>query len=98
MVNTYVNGSCYSFIHSFIHSFILEREESTAGRGGERERLPSRLHSVSAEPNVGLDLTNHETIILSQNQESDTCQTEPLRCPRVTKPEMLVLVGKVQIS
>ena len=32
------------------------------GRGRERgkERIPSRLHAVSAEPNTGLDLTNHE--------------------------------------
>ena len=32
------------------------------GRGRERgrERIPSRLHTVSTEPDVGLDLTNHE--------------------------------------
>ena len=27
---------------------------------GQRERIPSRLHTVSAEPNVGLDLTVHD--------------------------------------
>ena len=26
----------------------------------ERENIPSRLHAVSAEPNVGLEITNHE--------------------------------------
>ena len=32
------------------------------GRNRERgrERTPSRLQAVSAEPDVGLDLTNHE--------------------------------------
>ena len=29
-------------------------------RGEERERIPSRLHTVSAEPNAGLKLTNRE--------------------------------------
>ena len=35
-------------------------------RGGaerERERIPSRLHAVSMEPNVGLELPNHEIMI-----------------------------------
>ena len=37
--------------------FILEIEQ---GRGKERgrERIPSRLHAVSTEPNVGLQLKN----------------------------------------
>ena len=34
------------------------------GRGregeGETERIPSRLHTVSAEPDAGLELTNYE--------------------------------------
>ena len=29
-------------------------------RQREGERIPSRLHAVSAEPDVGLHLTNHE--------------------------------------
>ena len=32
-------------------------------RGGAergKERVPSRLHAVSTEPNVGLEHTNHE--------------------------------------
>ena len=37
--------------------------DSKWGRGRERERegerIPSRLHAVSAEPNVGLELRNH---------------------------------------
>ena len=40
-----------------------ERErESQKGRGRDRgrERIPSSLHTVSAEPNVGLKPTNHE--------------------------------------
>ena len=34
--------------------------ERGRGREGERERIPSRLRAVSAEPNVGLDLMNCE--------------------------------------
>ena len=46
----------------FIYS---ERETaSTQAREGqrerERERVPSRLHVVSTEPDIGLDLTNQE--------------------------------------
>ena len=36
------------------------RERATVSRGGaerERERIPSRLHAVSAEPNVGFGPT-----------------------------------------
>ena len=33
-------------------------------RGRERERIPSRLRTVSAEPDARLELTNHE--IMSQ--------------------------------
>ena len=29
-------------------------------REREEERIPSRLHTVSTEPNVGLHLTNYE--------------------------------------
>ena len=28
--------------------------------GAERERIPSRFHAVSAEPDTGLKLTNHK--------------------------------------
>ena len=35
--------------------------ESEQGRSRERrKRIPSRLHAVSAEPNVGLNLMNQE--------------------------------------
>ena len=46
--------------------FEGERESvCEQGRGGTerergRERIPSRLHTISAEPDVGLDLTNCE--------------------------------------
>ena len=53
-----------------MYLFILrerERENVCAqnqGRGRERgkERLPSRLCTVSAEPDAGLELTNHEIV------------------------------------
>ena len=31
-----------------------------ADREGERERIPSRLHTVSTEPDMGLELMNCE--------------------------------------
>ena len=41
-----------------------EREGERAFEQGraerERERMPSRLHTVSTEPDVGLELMNHE--------------------------------------
>ena len=43
----------------FFKLFIyLEKERARAGEG-QRERVPSRLHTVSAEPDAGLDPTNH---------------------------------------
>ena len=40
-----------------------ERERESPMRGGRAgERIPSRLHTVSAGPDMGLELTNHETM------------------------------------
>ena len=36
-----------------------ERERETER---QRERLPSRLHAISTEPNAGLELTNREIV------------------------------------
>ena len=52
------------FFFKFTYLFILrERErESKQGRDREkgRERIPSRFHAVSTEPNSGFPLTNCE--------------------------------------
>ena len=38
-------------------------EQAQVGEGqGEEERIPSRLHLVSAEPDVGLQLTDREIV------------------------------------
>ena len=44
--------------------FILRETENEQGRGTERgrERIPSRLRAVSTEPDMGLELMNHETM------------------------------------
>ena len=42
----------------------FEKEGENTSRGGAergRERVPSRLCAVSAEPDVGLELTNRES-------------------------------------
>ena len=36
---------------------------------GQRERIPSRLHAVGSEPDMGLTPMNHE--IMNRNQELD---------------------------
>ena len=51
------------FIHSFkfIYLFLREGEHKQGReRKRKRERIPSRLCTVSTEPNMGLELTNHE--------------------------------------
>ena len=50
---------CCLIIYLFIQLGEIERKQ---GRGRERRRgrIPSRLHTVSAEPDVGLELTSQE--------------------------------------
>ena len=58
------------FIFYFLKYFLslliyFERErEREQGRGRERgiERIPSRLRTISMEPDVGLKPTNHEMV------------------------------------
>ena len=56
--------------------FILKESMSRGGAEREgRERIPRRLCGVSTEPNVGLDLTNHEIMNWAKIKESDTWGT-----------------------
>ena len=55
----------------FLVFIYFERErmhvhEQGRDRERERERIPSRLRAVSAEPDVGLELTNHEIMTLAE--------------------------------
>ena len=48
-----------------VYSFLREKGRAHANKGGAerergRQRIPSRLHTVSAEPNAGLELKNRE--------------------------------------
>ena len=36
--------------------------ELKQGRGRERQRIPSRFHAISAQPDAGLNLMNWETM------------------------------------
>ena len=48
-----------------MYLFILrerEREWGGAGRERGRERVPSRLHAVSTEPDTGFQPTNREIV------------------------------------
>ena len=56
-----------SFIHSATHFFFLilslfDYFEKALAEEAERDRIPSRLHAVSAEPSAGLDPMNHEIV------------------------------------
>ena len=54
---------CISDSYANFLKLFLRRESSQASRGEaerERDRIPSRLCAVSAEPNMELELTNHE--------------------------------------
>ena len=52
------SGHFFKFIY-----FERERErENERGADSEGERIPSRLPTVSAKPNAGLDPMNHEII------------------------------------
>ena len=51
------------FFLVFIYLFLRDRERERTHigrRGAERERIPSRLCTVSTEPETGLKLTNGE--------------------------------------
>ena len=54
------------FLHLFLY-FEKERERARAGEG-QRERISSRLHTVSLEPDAGLELTNHEVMTLAETR------------------------------
>ena len=53
-----------SFFFKFLQFILKEREKRREQQWGQRERgtqiIPSRLHAVSTEPDVGLDPTNCE--------------------------------------
>ena len=51
----------YSFLKILLSLFILrDRHSTSGGKEKGRERIPSRLHIVSTEPDAGLELTNRE--------------------------------------
>ena len=61
--NIFSQFLAYIFIIFFFLSLFIFREserEQELGRDREGETIQSRLHAVSAEPNEGLELTNHE--------------------------------------
>lgn len=55
--------------------------ESRGGAERWGRKVPSRLHAVRAEPNVGLKLRNCETVTQAEIEEPDDQPTEPSGCP-----------------
>ena len=48
--------------------FIYYTHVSGEGAEREGERIPSRLHTVSTEPHVGLELTNHDIMTSAETK------------------------------
>ena len=50
------------FGHDFSRVSFLILRDREQGRGREGERVPSRLHTASTEPEAGLEPTNSEIV------------------------------------
>ena len=85
LTNTWPLFKKYLFNYLFICLFVYlfwERERVQAGEGQrERERIPSRLCTVSTEPHTEFKLRNHE-IMTWTDIELDAQPTEPPRRAR----------------
>ena len=57
-------------------------------RGGERERIPSRLHDVSPEPKVGLNLMNCEIMTGDKIKSQTLNQPNPPGASVILTTEM----------
>ena len=53
----------------------FERERERRGRERGRERIPSKLCTVSREPDMGLNVLNHEIMARAKINEQTTQQT-----------------------
>ena len=64
LIMTYTSWDVHDFIYLFIYllKFIYFQTEREHEHGRDRERIPIRLHAVSTESDVGLELTNCETM------------------------------------
>ena len=61
------------FLSFFFNVYLFLRERESTSRQGHREKeteseAGSRLCAMSTEPNMGLELTNHEITILSPSR------------------------------
>ena len=54
------------FFFFLVYLFILRERENTWVGEGQRERISSRLHTVSMESDAGPELTNHEIMIWAE--------------------------------
>ena len=73
MSKNYIKGKT-KMQHDFFKVYLLEKDRDRAsGEGAQTEgkRIPSRLCTASAEPDVGLELTKPGDRDLSRNHESD---------------------------
>ena len=72
LIPTTSGFKCILFLFSSFYLFILREREQGRGRERERERgrerIPSRLHTLSAEPDVGLEVTNREIVTWAESK------------------------------
>ena len=80
---------CYFF---FLNLFILRERENQQRRGWQkgRDRIPSRFHAISVEPNVGLNLMNQWL----EPKSRVGCLTEPPGRPHI----VLFLFNYIYVS
>ena len=79
-------SSFFFFFFLFNCIYVEKESEHREGQERGRERIPSRIYTGSAEPNVGLNPLNG-------NQEFNAQPTEPPRCPQVLNMATILLSG-----
>ena len=68
----------FKFIYLFLES---EKAGVRVGQREKGERIPSRVHAVGAEPDVELELVNHETMASGVGCSTGRAPHVPLRMP-----------------
>ena len=82
----------FFFNFSLLTVYSLRERERMSGEGQRerRERIPSRLHTVSTEPAMGLEPTNREitddTTFLSTTTAANIHWPSPLDVPQSLEP------------
>ena len=66
-------------------------------RERKEERIPSRLHAVSTEPDVGLELTNHEIMTWAEIKSLTLNQLSHPGAPVLTILIVRILITEISV-